>query len=127
MGCKCHATVSLIDLFATCAEIVGVELGQKVAEDSYSIMPMLKGKDVKRPVPVVHHSVSGMFAIREGKWKLVLGNGSGGREKPVGKPFGKPYQLFDMTRDNGETENLAYQYPEVVEDLTAKLEAIRRQ
>ena len=34
-----------------------------------------------------------MFAIREGKWKLVLGDGSGSRENTVGAPIlhnGKP-------------------------------------
>ena len=59
-----------------------------------------------------------MFAIRDGKWKLVLGNGSGGRQKPRGKPFAKPYHLFDMTADISETRNLIEQHP----DIAARLE-----
>ena len=47
-----------------------------------------------------------MFAIRDGRWKLVLGNGSGGREKPRGAPFGKPYHLYDLSRDPAERSNL---------------------
>jgi hypothetical protein len=58
-----------------------------------------------------------MFAVREGKWKLVLGNGSGGREKPVGVPFGKPYQLFDLSADIGERTNVIAQHAEVAERL----------
>jgi arylsulfatase A len=66
-----------------------------------------------------------MFALRNGKWKLVAGNGSGGREAPKGKPFGKPYQLFDLSSDLGERNDLAKAEPELVGRLTAQLEDIR--
>ena len=58
-----------------------------------------------------------MFAIRSGKWKLVLGTGSGGREQPRGKKWEKPYMLFDLRNDLGETNDLAAEYPEVVSEL----------
>jgi hypothetical protein len=66
-----------------------------------------------------------MFALRNGKWKLVAGNGSGGREAPKGKPFGKPYQLFDLSSDLGERNDLAKAELELVGRLTAQLEDIR--
>lgn len=66
-----------------------------------------------------------MFAIRDGKWKLVLGNGSGGRENPRGKPFAKPYQLFDMSKDIAESTNVAEQHPEVVQRLEKACTRIR--
>lgn len=122
---RCEATVCLVDLFATCAEITGAQLDNTVAEDSVSLLPLLKGTAESRGVPVVHHSVSGMFAIREGRWKLVAGNGSGGRQAPRGKPFGMPYQLFDLKADPGETTDIAAKYPQVVQQLTARLEEIR--
>ncbi len=124
-GSQCSQTVCLTDLFSTCADVVGSELGNDVAEDSFSLLPMLRGEDVQRGAPVVHHSVGGMFAIRDGKWKLVLGNGSGGREKPRGEPFGKPYQLFDLSADIGETHDVASEHPEVVATLTERLEELR--
>ena len=124
-GTKCQEPVCLTDLFATLAEIVEVRLDNDVAEDSFSLASMIQGKPGLRGGPVIHHSAGGMFAIRDGKWKLVLGNGSGGRENPKGKPFAKPYQLFDMSADIGETTNLAATKPEVVERLTSKLNSIR--
>ncbi len=124
-GSTCPSTVALVDLFATCAEVVGVKVDGGAAEDSYSLVRMLNGENVSRPVPVIHHSIDGMFSIREGNWKLVLGNGSGGREAPAGKPFQKPYQLYDLSNDIGETRDLASQHPEVVNRLTAHLESIR--
>jgi arylsulfatase A-like enzyme len=125
----------LTDLFATCAAVIGVDLPDSQAEDSFSWLPLIEsanaassGKTVisERGAPVIHHSGSGMFAIRDGKWKLVCGNGSGGRQQPRGKPFERPYQLFDLESDLAESTNVAEAFPEVVEQLTSKLEELRK-
>ncbi len=95
-------------------------------EDSFSIVPLLVSKDWATPrAPVIHHSLAGMFAIRDGKWKLVAGNGSGGRQSPKGKPFGRPYELYDLDADLSEKHNVIDEHPEVAKRLEAKLEAIR--
>ena len=125
-GSKCSQTITHTDLFATCAEIAGAELPEKGAEDSFSWVPLFEGKpDQFERAPVINHSANGTFAIRDGEWKLVLGNGSGGRERPRGKPFGKPYQLYDLKNDPGEKKNLAAKYPEIVSRMTKRCEAIR--
>ena len=125
-GSKCSQTITHTDLFATCAELAGAELPEKGAEDSFSWVPLFEGKsDQFERAPVINHSANGTFAIRDGEWKLILGNGSGGREKPRGKPFGKPYQLYDLKNDPGEKKNLATKYPEIVSRLTKRCEAIR--
>jgi len=125
-GATCGETICHTDFMATCADVAGAQLPNDAAEDSCSFLPLLRGRSrsVPRP-PVIHHSSNGMFAIREGKWKLVLGNGSGGRQQPRGKPFGKPYHLFDLEKDVCETRNLGDQHPEIVERLTRKFEKIR--
>src|SRR4029450_4798647 len=71
--------VSLVDWMATCAELVGAKFPDNAAEDSVSILPVLLGT-AQKPVreTLVHHSINGRFAIREGKWKLCLSPGSGG-------------------------------------------------
>ncbi|MCG8583220.1 MAG: sulfatase-like hydrolase/transferase, partial [Pirellulales bacterium] len=123
---KCDETICHTDLFATFAEAAGAKLEDDHAEDSFSILPLTAGKDWATPrAPVINHSSAGMFAIRDGKWKLVAGNGSGGRQQPRGKPFGKPYQLFDLNSDLGETTNVAENNPEVVNRLEKQLERIR--
>ena len=117
-GSKAEDTICLTDFFSTVSEIVGEDLPDEAAEDSFSFLNQIKGGRKKTPrAPVIHHSSRGMFAVREGKWKLVLGNGSGGREKPVGVPFGKPYQLFDLSADIGERTNVIAQNAEVAERL----------
>ena len=66
---------------ATCAEILGVKLPETAAEDSVSILPILLDSDnAPHREAVVHHSIDGKFAIRQGKWKLEFCLGSGGWE-----------------------------------------------
>jgi len=125
-GSKCDQTICLTDIMATAADVTEAKLPDGAAPDSFSFLPLLQGKAPKETRPaVIHHSSGGMFAIREGKWKLVLGNGSGGREKPSGKPFQKPYALFDLSKDISEQKNVAEEFSEVAARLEQKYEEIR--
>jgi arylsulfatase A-like enzyme len=122
--------VCLVDLFATCAEIIGAKTNDSTAEDSVSILPALLGTATK-PLreALVHHSIDGSFAIRHGKWKLALCPGSGGWSRPVPpsrkknpvneEPIKGWVQLFDLEADPAETKNLASKHPEIVANLTA--------
>lgn len=126
-GTRCEDTVCLTDLMATCAEILGVSLPDDAGEDSVSLLPDLLGT-ASGPVreATVHHSINGSFAIRQGNWKLCLCPGSGGWSVPrPGREQIKdlpPVQLFDLSRDPGERENLTEEHPEVVTRLRALLE-----
>ncbi|MDF7806317.1 arylsulfatase [Pontiellaceae bacterium B12219] len=125
-GSRSDQTVCLTDLMATCAELTGAALPDTAGEDSVSFLPALSGKPiVSTRSGVVHHSISGHFAYREGKWKLVLAKGSGGWTSPTEKemPEGSlKAQLYDMEADPGETTNLYTTYPEVAERLLKQLE-----
>ncbi|MEM1134781.1 MAG: arylsulfatase [Bacteroidota bacterium] len=116
-------------LLATIAEITGVNLGNGEGEDSESLLPMLLEQEVKERKPIIHHSSKGVFAIRSGKWKLIEGLGSGGFSEPVtlqpeeGEPSG---QLYDMANDPEEKNNVYLQETDIVQRLTAELEAIKR-
>ena len=48
-----------------------------------------------------------------------------GRQKPVGKPFEKPFFLFDLENDPAETTNVIERFPDIAERLWRRLEAIR--
>ena len=125
-GSKAADTICLTDFFGTVSEVVGGGISVDAAEDSFSFLAQLKGRKPATPrAPVIHHSSGGMFAIRDGKWKLVLGNGSGGREKPRGAPFEKPYQLFDLSADLGERENVIAQNTDVAQRLEATVADFR--
>ncbi len=126
-GATSKQVVSLVDLMATCADILGLKLPDDAAEDSVSLLPVLFDK-ADGPVreALVHHSISGKFSIRQGRWKLELCPGSGGWSRPRDPEAAKqglpPVQLYDMDADPGERDNVQASHPEVVENLTALLE-----
>lgn len=125
-GSTIDVPVCQTDYLATIADIIGVALPDNAAEDSYSLLPYLNDQESieQERGPVIHHSVTGHFAIREGKWKLNMLRGSGGSLNPT---FYKPkdgealYELYDLENDPGETTNLYFEYPEVVESLKHKI------
>jgi arylsulfatase A len=119
--------ICLTDLMATAADLSGYALPNHAGEDSVSLLPALLGKTTE-PIreAVVHHSINGSFAIRQGKWKLEFCPGSGGWSEPKPDKARKqklpPLQLYDLSQDIGERNNLHEKYPEVVEKLRKILE-----
>ena len=118
----CH-----VDLMATCAELLGATLPANAGEDSVSLLPALLGAD-RAPLreAVIHHSIQGMFAIRQGPWKLEFCPSSGGWAKPLdaeARKSGRPeVQLYDLSHDISEAKNVQAENPAVVARLTALLE-----
>ncbi|MCP4453502.1 MAG: sulfatase-like hydrolase/transferase [Planctomycetes bacterium] len=122
---RCDKTLCLTDLLATCAEITGQTLPSRGGEDSFSFLASLQSKPAAMRAPVINHSANGVFALRDGPWKMVFGNGSGGREQPRGKPFENPYQLYDLNEDGAETHNIIDKHPDVAARLESRLDDIR--
>ncbi len=115
------------DLLATCAAIVEKELPENAGEDSENILPAFKEqKTTFSRKGIIHHSVSGHFAYREGDNKLILGYGSGGWSFPdeakaikLGAPKA---QLYNLREDEGEKNNLYTEQPEIAQALLKQLE-----
>ena len=119
----------LTDFTATAAEILGIALPENAAEDSFSFLPVLLGESGK-PLrqSVIHHSINGSFALREGDWKIELCAGSGGWSDPrPGSPGeqGLPdTQLYNLKSDIAEKNNVQDKNPAIVAKMTAELEKI---
>ena len=117
--------ICLADLLATCAALTGAELPQDAGGDSFNILPALLGHkpDKTGRTSVVHHSGSGAFALRKGPWKVLLGQTVKGRIRPANEVEG---QLYNLREDPAETRNLWREQPQVVRELTALLQTIRK-
>ncbi len=124
---RCSQLICLNDIMATCADLLDVRLPENAGEDSFSILPLFKGKFQEAPHrAVVHHSIRGKFAIRDGKWKLIFASGSGGTAKPTDDEAQKqglpPIQLYNLKDDISEKHNVFDKHPEIVKRLTALME-----
>jgi arylsulfatase A-like enzyme len=121
--------LSLTDVFATLAELTGIQLPENQGSDSESFLHVLRG-DLAKPhrTSMVHHSSGNMYAIRSEGWKFIQGLGSGGFTDPTrinpesGGPTG---QLYRIDSDPLEQENLFLKYPEKVAELSELLNKIR--
>ena len=134
-GSRCDQTICLLDFMATAADITGFKLPDNAAEDSVSLLPLLKGA-TDQPVreAIVHHSINGSFSIRQANWKVELCPDSGGWSDPRPAPPNAkakakkasaslpPIQLYDMNADIGERKNVETQHPDVVKRLIKLLE-----
>lgn len=101
--------VGQVDLLATVAELVGAALPAHAGEDSQSFASVLTNPraDHERQ-PLINHSGQGQFAITEGRWKLILPLRNLGME------------LYDLTSDPAEKNNVMAEYPEHVARLKRK-------
>jgi arylsulfatase A len=130
-GSTSDQLICLTDLFATVSSIVGTDFPATSCEDSVSFLPALSGNPILPDrAGVIHHSFSGHFAYRTGKWKLILAKGSGGwsfpKENQVPKGASKA-QLYNLEADPGEQVNLYTAELGIAERLLAQLTAeVRR-
>jgi arylsulfatase A-like enzyme len=108
------------DIFATLASVVGYELPEDAAVDSYDMLPAMLGLqkdcDPIRPY-MLTQSFRGEFQLRQGDWKYLDHPGSGGNDYGEGilakyaLPETAPHatgQLFNLAVDPGETTNLFF-------------------
>ena len=108
-GSRCDDLVSLLDLYATFADIVGEKIPSDAAEDSISFLPDLLGNGHSARKRIAHQDFAGYLGIRDFFWKLILPSNP------------KYYQLYNLENDISEKHNLINDRPEKVKELKAVL------
>ncbi len=133
-GSVSDQTICLTDTMATCAAILGYELPNDAAEDSFNILPVFLGEDDKPIRPyTLHQTIRLALAVRVGKWKYLDHQNSGGNRYET-RDFLRPYilpeaapdapgQLYNLEEDPGERNNLYNQHPDIVRMLKALLDS----
>ena len=121
-GTECRQLVAQADILRTLAEVWNVTLPDGAGEDSFSLLPLLKGEDKPVRANAVSASIGGTPAVRSGSWKYIPAPGSGGWGG--GGAQAQPVQLYNLGDDIGETKNLAATTPEKIGELNAVLEKL---
>jgi arylsulfatase A-like enzyme len=120
-GSVCRQLVHQADIMATLADVLGAKLPDNAGEDSFSLMPLLRGGGQ----PVREHAVScasrGFASLRKGPWKLMFGPGGGGYEQDGDAT---PLRLYNLDDDLGETKNRSAEKPELVAEMKALMEEL---
>ena len=112
-GAQWNQPTCQTDLLATFAEILKVSLPANAGEDSHSFLSAFQGKESIRP-SMVHHGISGRFAIRYQEWKLVMESKNTKRE------------LYNLENDPGEKRDVIASHPEIAQSLENRLTKVVR-
>ena len=98
--------ISALDVAATPTVVAGVET-EPGELDGVNLVPFLSGQNKAAPHDALMWRWVSQSAIREGKWKLLLG---GGRQ-----------YLFDLDADLEEKHNLLAKHPDIASRLRKRL------
>jgi arylsulfatase len=129
VGGKSDQILSTMDLLPTFAALAGATLSESPKIDGVDASDFLLEKTARSPrTEYLYYAGCLLTGIRQHQWKLVVprpaappGTGWWGRMiERIAEP-----QLFDLTADPGETNNLAQAHPETVASLSQRLEAAR--
>ncbi len=110
-----HQPAHLIDLMATCVDLAGAKYPNSFRGESItpmqgvSLAPSFSGKNLERSKPIFWEH-EGNRAIRDGKWKLV-------------SKYNQPWELYDISKDRAELNNLSKNQSKKAKELEKKYEA----
>jgi arylsulfatase A len=124
-GAVCDAPVISMDLYTTLLDAAGLNVAAKLGVDGVSLVPLLQGKGTPKRDELFwhyphyqHYQLGGTTpygAIRKGDFKLI-------------EFFDDMrVELYDLSKDIGEKNNLAKEMPTRVEELRNRLHAWRQE
>ena len=106
------------DVLPTVAEMAGQPAPGNI--DGVSFLPTLLGEKDQKEHEYLYwefHEKKGRVALRQGNWKAVRYN--------VALDADAPLELYDLSADPAEANNVAEQHPEVVAKLDALIKSAR--
>lgn len=128
------ALISQIDLMATFAEIVGCDLPEDAAEDSFNQIAVWKDNADRTAVRSshVHNTYKDRYAMRKDNWLLIDYKTGSMTEMPhwfiednsydIDMPNGA---LYNLNEDIGQRKNRIDEHPEIAQELRGLLKDIR--
>jgi arylsulfatase A-like enzyme len=117
-GTKTDHLSAFWDVMPTVAELAGVQPPQNI--DGISFLPTLLNQEGQKQHEYLYwefHEKGGRKALRKGNWKLV--------QYDVLNPEKTTTELYDLSKDIGEENNVANEHPEMVDELLQLMKSAR--
>ena len=113
-----------VDFPASFAALTGQQ-APVAAVDSQNVLPALLGEDKTGRAELVEQG--GPLSLRQGNWKFIPANQGPARSKSTYNETGNAPgpQLYDLSKDLGESQNLAKIQPDLTQSMAAALEKAR--
>ena len=109
-----HSQIISLDILPTLVLLAGGKLPQDRILDGQNVLPVLLAPETSKPRSFFFQYQK-YSAVRNGKYKLL-------RTKP-----GRPFMLFDLEQDLGESTDLASKHPKVTKQLKQAYESWKRE
>lgn len=105
-----------VDVLASLAELLGLNVPTE-AMDSEALPQTLLGQNLQGRTHLVEHA--GTLALVKGPWKYIAPGNGAAYSRLTGIEVGNSpeAQLYDLSKDIGEKNNVAHMYPEKVAEL----------
>jgi arylsulfatase A-like enzyme len=119
------ALLGQVDFLASFAALTGRELADDAAPDSFNVLPALLGRSKTARDHIVEHA--GTLSLLKGQWKYIEPSNGQKVNKNTNTELGNDPapQLYDLSADIGEKNNVAAAHPEKVSELSDLLKMIR--
>jgi arylsulfatase A-like enzyme len=120
------ALMSQVDLYASLAALTGHRMPAEAAPDSFNTLSSLLGRSPSGRSYVVEHAAS--LALIQNDWKYIAPNPGQALNRNTNIETGNAPdpQLYNLSTDRGEKNNLAAQHADRVKSMAAMLDTIRR-
>jgi arylsulfatase A-like enzyme len=119
---------SQIDFFASLAKLVNQKIPEGAAPDSENMLAELLGTSKKGRAFMLEESFT--LSLRKENWKYISPQEKQApdwlKNKKIESGLMPIAQLYNLKNDPGERNNLADQYPEIVQELKEELEKIKK-
>jgi len=120
------ALLTQTDLYASIAELIGHQLSEKEAPDSYAMWDTFAGESNKRRDFLLEESVT--LSLRHGDYKYIHPTHKKASwikdQKDIESGTSADPQLFDLSKDIGERNNIASENKKMVKKMQAEIERI---
>lgn len=117
------ALICQVDFLAAFAALSEQKYKRATGHDSQNILPALLGNSKTGRSTLIEHA--GGLAVRQGHWKFIPKRPGPKRSQNTDTETGNDpeAQLYDLSSDLGESQNIAAKHPEKVRELSEILEA----